>query len=153
MQQSWCNLPHFDEDTLNFCIRKVVKIFEIFNFFFYIWNGCAKSLHLHLVFASRVSEITNLRVNYLTKQSSVYTFAVSSLTKPCQRSKKSSQAWSFAICQVTTSSVYVRQLIRILRRVGGSQFLVEHIKLHKHLSPSPVSRWFGKLLEVTGTNK
>ena len=38
--------------------------------------------------ASRVLEITNLRVDYLTKHSCVYTFAIPHLTKTCQRGKK-----------------------------------------------------------------
>ena len=43
---------------------------------------------LSLLSISRVSEITNLRVDYLTKHSSVYTFAIIHLTKTCRRGKK-----------------------------------------------------------------
>ena len=43
---------------------------------------------LVLLSASRVSEITNLRVDYLTQHSSVYMFAAPHLTKMCQRGKQ-----------------------------------------------------------------
>ena len=46
------------------------------------------SMLLSLLIASRVSEITNLRGDYLIKHSSVYTFAIPHLTKTCRRSKK-----------------------------------------------------------------
>ena len=47
----------FDENTLNFCVKKakmvfplLFLIFEFFLSFFHIWNCCAaKSLHLHLL--------------------------------------------------------------------------------------------------------
>ena len=43
---------------------------------------------LALLSSSRVSEITNLNVDYLTKHPSVYTLAVPHLTKDCQRGKR-----------------------------------------------------------------
>ena len=43
---------------------------------------------LTLKFSMLLSEKTNLRVDYLTKHSSVYTFAISHLTKTCRRGKK-----------------------------------------------------------------
>ena len=46
------------------------------------------SMLLSLLSASRVLEITNLRVDYLTKHSSVNAFAIPHLTKPCRRGKK-----------------------------------------------------------------
>ena len=46
------------------------------------------SMLLSLLSASRVSEIINLRVDYLTKHSSVYTFVTPHLTKTCRRGKK-----------------------------------------------------------------
>ena len=46
------------------------------------------SMSLLLLSTSRVSEITNLRVDYLTRNSSVYTFPIPHLTKTCQNSKK-----------------------------------------------------------------
>ena len=45
-------------------------------------------MFLALFSASRVSDITNLRMDYLTKHLSVYTFAVPHLTKTCQMGKK-----------------------------------------------------------------
>ena len=42
------------------------------------------SMLLALLPASRVSEVTNLRVDYLTKHSSVYTYAVPHLTRACE---------------------------------------------------------------------
>ena len=46
------------------------------------------SMSLSLLSTSRVSGITNLRVDYLTKHSSVYIFAISHLTKTCRRGEK-----------------------------------------------------------------
>ena len=46
------------------------------------------SMLLSLLSASRVSEISNLRADYLTKHLSVYTFAVPRLIKICQKGEK-----------------------------------------------------------------
>ena len=46
------------------------------------------SILLALLSASRVSEITYLRVDYSTKHSSFYTIAILHLTKTCRRGKK-----------------------------------------------------------------
>ena len=46
------------------------------------------SMLLSLFSASKVSKITNMRVDYLTKHFSVYTFAIPHLTKTCRRGKK-----------------------------------------------------------------
>ena len=51
--------------------------------------------------------------------------------------------------------MYAGQLIPILKDVmfggvGESQFLVSHIKLHKLVSPSTVSRRLGQVLAIAG---
>ena len=115
------------------------------------------SMLLSLLSASRVSEITNLRVDYLTKHSSVYTFAIPHLTKTCRRGKKPHPNLKFynfpgdsklGVCKAIDS--YLER-----RNVWGfeeSQLLVSHIKPHKPVSPSTVSRWLGQVLAMAGIN-
>ena len=100
---------------------------------------------LPLLSASRVSEITDLRVDYLTKHSSVFTFAIPHLTKTCRRGKKPHPNLKFynfpgknklSVCKATDS--YLERCN--VWGVGESQFLVSHIKPHKPVPPSAVSR-------------
>ena len=112
---------------------------------------------LALLPASRVSEVTNLRVDYWTN-----------IPKTCE-----TPVWSFTTSQVTT----IRQLMPILKGGEGggrgleswrsqflvrhikpclmgwrSQFLVRHIKPHKPMPPSTASRWLGQVLAMTDIN-
>ena len=115
------------------------------------------SMLLSLLSASRVSEITNLRMDYLTKHSSFYTFAIAHLTKTYRRSKKPHPILKFynfpgdnklGVCKAIDS--YLER-----RNVWGfeeSQLLVSHIKPHKPVSPSTVSRWLGQVLAMAGIN-
>ena len=115
------------------------------------------SMLLSLLSASRVSEITNLRVDYLTKHSSVYTFAIPHLTKTCRRGKKPHPNLKFynfpgesKLCVCKTIDSYLER--RNVWGVEESQFLVSHIKPHKPVSPSTVSRWLGQVLAMAGIN-
>ena len=91
------------------------------------------SMLLALLPASRVSEVTNLRVDYLTKHSSVYTYAVPHLTRACETT-----VWSFTTSQVTANSVYARQSMSILKGImfgglGKANFwsaILNHINQH-----------------------
>ena len=112
---------------------------------------------LSLLSASRVSEITNLRVDYLTKHSSVYIFAIPHLTKTCRRAKKPHPNLKFynfpgesKLCVCKAIDSYLER--RNVWGVEESQFLVSHIKPHKPVSPSTVSRWLGQVLAMTGIN-
>ena len=107
---------------------------------------------LSLLSVSRVSEIPNLRVDYLTKHSCVYTFAIPHLTKTCRRGKKPHPNLKFyhfpggsklCICKAIDS--YLER--RNVWGVGKSQFLVSNIKPHELVSLSTVSRWLGKFLQ------
>ena len=113
------------------------------------------SMLLALLSASRLSEITNLKVYYVTKHSSVYNFAVPHLTKTCQRGKKPHPNMRFynfpddnklCVCKVIGSYLEGRNVWGLKE----SQFLVSHIKPHKLVSPSTVSRWFGQVLAMAG---
>ena len=115
------------------------------------------SMLLSLLSASRVSEITNLRVDYLTKHSSVYTFAIPHLTKTCRRGKKPHSNLKFynfpgesKLCVCKAIDSYLER--RNVWGVEESQFLVSHIKPHKPVSPSTVSRWLGQVLAMAGIN-
>ena len=103
----------------------------------------------------RVLEITNMRVDYLTKRSSVYKFAVQQLTKICQRDKKPNSNLKFynfpgdnklCVCKAIYSYLEKRKIWE----VGESQFLVSHTKPHMSVSPSTVSRWLGQVLAMAG---
>ena len=111
------------------------------------------SMLLSLLSASRVSEITSLRVDYLTKHSSVYTFAIPHLTKTCWRGRKPHPNLKFynfpgdsklCVCKATGS--YLER--RNVSGVEESQFLVNHLKPHKLVSPLTVSRWLGQVLAM-----
>ena len=110
---------------------------------------------LSLLSASRVSEITSLRVNYLTKHSSVYTFAIPHLMKTCRRGKKPHLNLNFynfpgdnKLCVCKAIDYFLER--RYVWGVGESQFRVSHIKPHKPVSPSTVSRWLGQVLAMAG---
>ena len=114
-------------------------------------------MSLLLLSTSRVSEITNLRVDYLTRNSSVYTFPISHLTKTCQNGKKPHLNLKFHnfpgdsklyICKTIDSFLENRNVWG----VGESQFLISHNKPHKPVSLSTVSRWLGQVLAVAGIN-
>ena len=102
------------------------------------------SMLLSLLSALRVSEITNLRVDYLTKHSSVYTFAIPHLTKTCRRGKKPHPNLKFYNFPGES------KLRRNVWRVEESQFLVSHIKPHKPVSPSTVLGLLGQVLAMAG---
>ena len=108
-----------------------------------------------LLSASRVSEVTNLRMDYLTKHSSVYTFGIRRLMKTCQRGKKphpNLKFYNFSVdklCVCKAIDSYILKGI-MFEGFGESQFLVSHIKPHKPVSLSTVSRWLGKVLAMTG---
>ena len=111
------------------------------------------SMLLSLLSASRVSEITNLRVDYLTKHSSIYTFAIPHLTKTCRRDKKPHPNLKFynfpgdnKLCVFKAIDSYLER--RKVWGVGESQFLVSHIRRHKRVSPSTVSRWLRQVLAM-----
>ena len=115
------------------------------------------SMLLSLLSASRVSEITNLRVDYLTKHSSVYTFAIPHLTKTCRRGKKPHPNLKFYNFPGDSKLCVCKAIDSYLERsnvwgVEESQFLVSHIKPHKPVSPSTVSRWLGQVLAMAGIN-
>ena len=97
------------------------------------------SMLLSLLSDSRVSEITNLRVDYLTKHSSVYT-----------KSPTQSEVYNFPgdskLCVCKAIDSYLER--RNVWGVGESQFLVSHIKPHKPVPPSTVSRWLGQVLAM-----
>ena len=87
---------------------------------------------LALLSASRVSEITVLRADYLTKHSSVLHIAIPHLTKTCQRSKKPHPNLKFynfpgdnkfCVCKAVDS--YLER--RNAWGVEESQFLVSHL--------------------------
>ena len=112
---------------------------------------------LSLLSVSRVSEIPNLRVDYLTKHSSVYTFAIPHLTKTCRRGKKPHPNLKFynfpgdsKLCVCKAIDSYLER--RNVWGVEESQFLVSHIKPHKPLSLSTVSRWLGQVHAMAGIN-
>ena len=115
------------------------------------------SMLLSLLSASRVSEITNLRVDYLTKHSSVYTFAIPHLTKTCRSGKKPRPNLKFynfpgdsKLCVCKTIGSYLER--RNVWGIEESQFIVSHIKPHKPVSPSTVSRWLRQVLAMAGIN-
>ena len=95
------------------------------------------SLLLALLSASRVSEMTNLTVDHLTKHSSVYTFAIPHLTKTYQRGKKphpNLKFYNFAednkLCVCKAIDFY----------------------LNKPVSPSTVSWWLRQVLAMASIN-
>ena len=95
------------------------------------------SILLALLSASRVSEMTNLTVDHLTKHSSVYTFAIPHLTKTCQRGKKSHSNLKFY-------------------NFAGDNILcvckVIDFYLNKPTSPSTVYWWLGQVLAMASIN-
>ena len=112
---------------------------------------------LSLLSASKISEITNLRVDYSTQHSSVYAFTIPHLTKTCQRGKKPYPNLKFynfpgdsklSLCKAIDS--YLKR--RNFWGVGESQFLVSHIKPHKPVSPSTVTGWLGQVIAIAGIN-
>ena len=112
---------------------------------------------LSFLFVSRVSDITNLRVDYLTKDSSVYTFAIPHLTTTCRRSKKSHPKLKFynfsgdnKVCVCNAIDSYLER--HNVWEVEESWFLVSHFKRHKLVSMSTVSRWLGQVLALAGIN-
>ena len=116
-------------------------------------------MSLLLLSTSRVSEITNLRVDYLTRNSSVYTFPIPHLTKTCQNSKKPHLNLKFHnfpgdsklyICKAIDSYLEKRNVWE--GGVGESQFLISHIKPHKPVSLSTVSRWLDELSARSSRN-
>ena len=115
------------------------------------------SMLLSLLSPSRVSEITNLRLDYFTKHSSVYTFAIPQLTKTFRRGKKPHPSLKFynfpgdsKLCVCKAIDSYLGR--RNAWGVEESQFLVSHIKLHKPVSLPTVSRWLGQVLAMAGIN-
>ena len=106
------------------------------------------SVLLALSSASRVSDITNLRVDYLTKHSSVYTLA-------CQSDKNPQPNLKFYnFPQVTANSEYARKLIPILKCVmflgeergagglGKTNFLLAIlININRYLHQQPLVGW------------
>ena len=113
------------------------------------------SMLLSLLSASRVLEITNLRVDYLTKHSSVCTFAILHLPKTCRRGKKPHPNLKFynfsgenKLCVCKAIDSYLER--RSVWKVGKSKFLVNHIKPHKPVSPSTVSKGLGQVLAMAG---
>ena len=115
------------------------------------------SMLLSLLSASRVSEIINLRVDYLTKHSSVHTFAIPHSKKTCRRGKEPHPNLKFynfpgdsKLCVCKAIDSYLER--RNIWGFGESQFLVGHIKPHKLVSPSTVSRWLGQVLAMAGIN-
>ena len=46
MPRSWRNQPHIDENTFS---ATSFKFSNFLKFFFHIWNGCLRSLHIHLL--------------------------------------------------------------------------------------------------------
>ena len=96
-------------------------------------------------------------MDYLTKNSSVYTFAIPHLTKTFRKSKKPHPNLKFynfpgdsKLCVCKAIDSYLER--RNVWGVEESQFLVSHIKPHKPVSPSTVSRWLGKVLVMTSIN-
>ena len=99
------------------------------------------SMLLSLLSASKVSEITNLRVDYLTKHSCVYTFAFPHLTKTCQRGRKPHLNLKFYNFPSDSKLCVWKAIDSYLGKcnvwgVGESRFLVSQIKPHKPVSPS-----------------
>ena len=113
------------------------------------------SIFLALLSASRVSEITNLRMDYLTNHLSVYTFAVTHLAKTCQMGKKphlNPKFYNFpgdskfCVCKAIHFCLERRNVCRIRE----SKFRVSHIKPHKPVYSSVVSKWLGQGLAMAG---
>ena len=109
------------------------------------------SMLLSLLSASRVSEITNLRVDYLTKHSSVYTFAILHLTKTYQKVKKAQPNLKFYNFP-GDSNLCVCKAIDSLKGVifGGLRnpnFLSTMLK-HINRCLRQVSRWLGQVLAM-----
>ena len=98
-----------------------------------------------------------MRVDYLTKNSSVYTFAIPHLTKTFRKSKKPHPNLKFynfpgdsKLCVCKAIDSYLER--RNVWGVEESQILVSHITPHKPVSPSTVSRWFGQVLAMAEIN-
>ena len=105
----------------------------------------------------RISDITNFRVDYLLKHSSVYTFAVSHLTKTCQRGKKSYPNLKFYKFPVSKKLCVCKAIDSYLERRNvcedrKNQFLVSHINPHEPVSQSTVSRWLEQVLAIAAIN-
>ena len=109
-------------------------------------------MSLALLSARRVSEITNIRVDYLTKNMSTGIFAVYYLTKTCQRGKNPnpylevdhfSRCNKPSICKANDSCLARYNVLG----VRLNQFLVSFIKPHKRRFPSTISARLGKRLD------
>ena len=102
---------------------------------------------LALLFAARVSKITNLRED-------IHLFTYLQFPT-CQRGKKPHPNLKFynfpgdnKLCVCKPTDFYLER--RNVWGVGESQFLVSHIKPRKPVSPSSVSRWLGRALAMAG---
>ena len=115
------------------------------------------SMLLSLLSTSKISEITNLRVDYSTQHSSVYTFTILHLTKTCRRGKKPYPNLKFCnfpgdskLCVCKAIDSYLKR--RNFWGAGESQFLVSHIKPHKPVSPSTVTGWLEQVIAMVDIN-
>ena len=115
------------------------------------------SILLAILSASRVSEITNLNTEYLTKSPSVYIFAVAHLTKTCKKDKKPHPNFKFysfpheeKLCVCRAIDSYMKR--RLAWGVKETQLLVSHISPHQPVCSSTVSRWLVQLLSMAGVN-
>ncbi|MEO0683599.1 MAG: tyrosine-type recombinase/integrase [Cyanobacteria bacterium J06649_11] len=109
---------------------------------------------LALTAASRVSEITNLDINYLAKSSNLYTFTFSKLSKVWKKGKVA-PVLTFKVFEEDSSLCVCRTIDQYLdrtksRRNGHTQMLLGLIKPHKPVSTSTVSRWLVHFLASAG---
>ena len=96
-------------------------------------------------------------MDYLTKHSSVYTFAIPHLTKTCRMGKKFYPNLKFynfpgdsKLCVYKAIDSYLER--RNVSGVEESQFLVSHVKPHKPMSLSTVCKWLGQILAMACIN-
>ena len=160
MHWSWRNKPHFNENSLNFCIKKVVKCY--FRFFlkilkFFEFFSCLAWLY-QVTTAYLEYQRSEMWECIIRQNSHLFTHLLFPVWRRLVRgTKKPNQLWRFAIFQVTTSSMYVRQLISILqgticRGLGKANFLLtilKHINLCPHQqSPGGLESFSGSYREI-----
>lgn len=110
---------------------------------------------LELTSASRAPSIHCLDLRFMTSYGDYIQFKFDKLHKSWRKHKSSPVLKCYEykedrqLCVVTTFQTYV-QRARGWRGNGQTQFLLGHIKPHKEVSSSTVSRWLKDVIALAG---
>ena len=132
---------HYKSTWKKWCDLQVELIWYTRFFGRTIWEQIAETMELTgltlkvsmllvLLSASRISEITNMRVYYWTNQPSIYTFAVPHLPKTCQKGQKPHSGLKFynfpgdgKLCKTIDSYLDLLMLSRKYSSFWSGRFL------------------------------